>query len=278
MKSRSFLAALAAMSACAGSSWAQNGPEGVILPLTEVNLLDTSMGSKVKNVATPFGRSLTRSADYVVAGDEWREGRLTNRAPSILTDMDLSTRAASDYRMPGEVAVMFARGFKEMGAGPDVFVMTAPGESPSLLIAPVYRMPDGSIVEGEAVAFGNDDAGVVNTGQSDVAGLGIDLDGWANQGMSPAGALLIGAVLRPADGDPASMAAMDILLGEGEANSETRSRPPNPASNGGGFGGGGAGGANPGARPASTAEEIPAPSSILGLGLVTLAALRRRRH
>ncbi len=193
---------------------ASGAPINVLFPVTEVVLADDPGGStRVETLGTPFGRAAPREADYVINGSSWRSGRLSNRVPRALVDLDLGAHGQDDAGLEREVALMFGRGFDQLEAGPDVFLLDSRGRATAMTVTPVFRTTNDTLVEGDAVLVSPGESyGAVEAGGLEIAGVGIDLDAWRIAGQAPEGAMLVGMVLRPADGG--ELAPMKIMLGE----------------------------------------------------------------
>lgn len=276
---------IAVASAVGAAAPAARALDGAVFPITEVGLLETggSGGAVIKDIWTPFGMAAIRPADFVVNGRSWRDGRVSNRVPRALTDLDLSTLGGDDGPLATEMAVMYGRGFDELKPGPDVFLISSPEAAQRIVVAPVYRMPDETLVEGDAVTVVPDASpGAVRGADRRIAGAGIDLDAWRTSGQAPAGAVLVGAVIRP-ENEGEQLRPIEVVLGEslqaGFEEPRNYWRPPHTqgAAHTPGLPKGGGGGANPGFRGDPAVDDVPSPGTAVVLGLAGLAGLRRRR-
>lgn len=265
---------------CALTTRLVAGPIDVLFPITEVGLHeDAARATRMKSLGTAFGRASLRQADYVISGGSWASGRLQDRAPSVVTDLDLASDEDEAGALGGEVAVMFGRGFSSLQAGPDVFMVGgARATARSMTVTPVYRVNGQTLVEGEPALLSPEASfGFVSAGGRDLGGVGIDLDGWRVQGLAPEGALIVGVVFRAADGD--QLAPMRLMLGDNEDPGEYMDRRPGGGSSRNGLlyrggardqNGSGSGQPEPALVPAS-------PISGAALAAMALLGLRRRR-
>ena len=230
-------------------------------------------------VNTDVGPSAVREADYVVNGYESRL-RLTNRVPDWMTRIEDLDAPESGETSPSEFSVMFGRGYSQLSPGPDIFVMDASMRSRGVVVTPVYKLPDNSLVHGAPVEMGSGDAfGRFDAGGVEAQGVGIDLDAWLDSDDAPDGAQLAGAVIRQLGDDTAPI---KVVLGEAIQISDI----PDDQDVGGGFDyrnhyklGGAVGGANPGAQPdRRVADEIPTPGAAALFAIAGAVASSRRRR
>lgn len=274
---------VASAALAAGSAALAGGPGSYPEPrygfrVTSLEWNDLSGEARRMNVVnTDVGPSAVREAEYVVNGADSRL-RLTNRVPDWMTRTE--DLADNGETSPTEFSVMFGRGYDELSPGPDIFVMDASLRSKGVVVTPVYKMPDNSLVHGAPVVLGAEDAfGRFDAGGEEAQGVGIDLDAWLEGGAAPEGAQLAGAVIRQVGED---IAPIKIVLGEaiqvsdipdemqpsGADDWRARSRY-----------GGAAGGANPGAQPdRRIAEEIPTPGAAALFAIAGVVASSRRRR
>lgn len=278
-----FIRRVAAWAGCAVGGAALGAPMGVLFPITEVGLHeDEGRSTRLMSLGTSFGKSALRQADYVVSGGSWSSGRLNDRAPGAVSDLDLSTDPENGGALGSEVAVMFGRGFSSLHAGPDIFVVDSSRRvTRPVTVSPVYRVNGAMLVEGEPALVHPEAAfGFVSAAGRDVGGVGIDLDGWRVQGMAPEGALLVGVVFRSADDEP--LGPMKLMLGESIDPGEHMDRRPGGGAAGAGliYRGGARDQQGSGSGRGSTSPApVPSPSGAAGaLMALGLAGVRRRRQ
>jgi len=271
-------------------------PDRALYPVTGVDMnVDSAMLAVATGITTPHGTVAIRPAGTLVSVRS-ETATPSTRVPRYLTDPNFGRFPESPVRGDtNEARISLPRGYRDLTAGPDIFLFDTSGNAKGVTIAPVYSMPDKSLAEGPALRFDmGTRSGALRFEGTAMYGVGIDLDQWAVAGVAPAGAELVGAVVRhDGDGDFSltkvfladAMPISDLVFTYDAEPSKQR------LALGGGGGVRGGGGSRGGSGRSSPFDDfpdngndpddstpIPAPGGALLFGLGAMAlGLRRRR-
>lgn len=276
---------VSALVVSAASAAGQGSFDDALLPVLGATIESSGeLRGVVRDIETRFGVSVVREPEFVVNGRGWGEERGGAHRSLRATDLNfLTAPEVPGGAAPTEKTVMFWRGALALSAGPDVFLFEKGGSAVGVRIAPVYRLEDESLVEGEEVRFDSPLA----TGRIDIEGetffgVGIDLDAWTTAGAAPEGGFLAGFTIRH-DGAGGRFEPSEIVMAENLSRSLSESNflsplraVPHP------IGGNAAvrksAGGSSGATPPDRADEVPSPGAATLFGIALAACGRRRRR
>lgn len=257
--------------------------------------VDSALLAVATDITTTFGKAPIRQAGASVIV-RTHDPESPARAPRYLTDPDFTLAPFEPLdRGAMETRIHLPRGYRDLAAGPDVFLIDANGTARNVVVTPVYRMPDKTLREGPSSRFDMPyAAGLVNIEGVPLYGVGIDLDAWSVRGDTPKNGELVGLVVRH-DGGGGSLSLVKIFIADNLLYSELvvnefgQDTPRRRGYQTGGGVRGGSGRGGSGARFPSPIEdptpdeedpvdtpEIPAPGTLLLLGAAALLGGGRR--